>query len=161
MGRAEKREVARAPIPRIHENIFQKYFWISTTTQHDTALQSRLHARWASLTVPICRYALERCVVLGGCAYSKIFLKNIFVDSRHGDTIMLRQREIYYEMTSAKTHDWTMFWTMQQRLYRRRVCINMILVRFYQSKIQNLTISVGSKTSRKIRRILFYYVFLT
>ena len=48
---------------------------ISTTTQHDTALQSRLHARWASLTVLICRYALQRCIVLGGCVYSKNFWK--------------------------------------------------------------------------------------
>ena len=110
-----------------------------------------------SAYMQVCTGALCRAGWL--CLFKKI-LKNIFANSRHKDTIMLRQRTIYYEMTSAKTHDWTTFRTMQQRLYRRRVCINnMILVRFYQFRIQNLTTVLEEKTSRKIRRILFYYIF--
>ena len=32
----------------------------------------------------------------------------LFVRSRHGDKIMTGQRTLYYIMTSAKTHDWSL-----------------------------------------------------
>ena len=66
-----------------------------------------------TLTVPICRYVLERCVVLCGLGDC------LFVRSHHDDKIMPGQRTVYYKMTSAKTHDWSTDRTIQQRLHRR------------------------------------------
>ena len=119
-----------------HDALYQlRSNWISDAIKIGYQLRSKLDTKCDTVWVRG-EQKSEKLQGRRSREFTKIFFKNIFVKSSHGDTIMLRQRTIYYEMTSAKTHDWTTSRTMQQRLYRRRVCIiNMILVRFYHFRI--------------------------